>query len=54
MGRIPYEKIFPLLREYKGIAMAEIDPRYEPFYGGIVKRLYKYIEEAHVPFQSPI
>jgi len=54
MGRIPYEKIFPLIREYKGIAMAEIDPRYEPFYGGIVKRLYKYIEEAHVPFQSPI
>ncbi len=54
MGRIPYEKIFPLLREYKGIAMAEIDPRYEPFYGGIVKRLHKYIEEAHVPFQSPI
>jgi len=54
MGRIPYEKIFPLIREYKGIAMAEIDPRYEPFYGGIVKRLHKYIEEAHVPFQSPI
>ncbi|TKJ43046.1 hypothetical protein CEE34_11655, partial [Candidatus Aerophobetes bacterium Ae_b3a] len=54
MGTIPYEKIFPLIREYKGIAMAEIDPRYEPFYGGIVKRLYKYIEEAHVPFQSPI
>lgn len=54
MGTIPYEKIFPLLREYKGIATAEIDPRYEPFYGGIVKRLYKYIEEAHIPFQSPI
>lgn len=49
MGTIPYEKIFPLLREYKGIAMAEIDPRYEPFYGGIVKRLRKYIEKAHVP-----
>ncbi len=54
MGIIPYEKIFPLLREYKGIAMAEIDPRYEPFYGGIVKRLHKYIKEAHIPFQSPI
>ncbi len=54
MGRIPYEKIFPLIREYKGIAMAEIDPRYEPFYGGLLKRLYKYIEEAHIPFQSPI
>ncbi len=54
MGTIPYQKIFPLLREYKGIAMAEIDPRYEPFYGGIVKRLYKYIKEAHVPFESPI
>jgi len=53
MGKIPYEKIFPLIREYKGIAMAEIDPRYEPFYGGIVKRLYKYIKEAHVPFESP-
>lgn len=53
MGTIPYEKIFPLIREYKGIAMAEIDPRYEPFYGGIVKRLYKYIEEVHVPFESP-
>ncbi|NQS89600.1 sugar phosphate isomerase/epimerase [Patescibacteria group bacterium] len=53
MGTIPYEKIFPLIREYKGIAMAEIDPRYEPFYGGIVKRLYKYIKEAHVPFESP-
>ena len=54
MGTIPYEKIFPLLREYKGIAMAEIDPRYEPFYGGVLKRLHKYIEEAHVPFQSPV
>jgi sugar phosphate isomerase/epimerase len=54
MGRIPYEKIFSLLREYKGIAMAEIDPRYEPFYGEVLKRLHKYIEEAHVPFQSPI
>ncbi len=54
MGRIPYEKIFPLIREYRGIAIAEIDPRYEPFYGGILKRLHKYIEEAHVPFQSPI
>ena len=54
MGRIPYEKIFPLIREYKGIAMAEIDPRYEPFYGGIVKRLYRYIEEACISFQSPI
>lgn len=53
MGTIPYEKIFSLIREYKGIAMAEIDPRYEPFYGGIVKRLYKYIEEVHVPFESP-
>jgi len=54
MGTIPYEKIFPLIREYKGIAMAEIDPRYEPFYGEVLKRLHKYIEEAHVPFQSPI
>ncbi len=54
MGKIPYEKIFLLLREYKGIAMAEIDPRYEPFYGGIVKRFHKYIKEAHVPLQSPI
>jgi len=54
MGTIPYEKIFPLLREYKGIAMVEIDPRYEPFYEGIVKRLHKYIKETHVPFQSPI
>jgi len=54
MGRISYEKIFPLIREYKGIAMSEIDPRYEPFYEGIVKRLYKYIEEAYVPFESPI
>ncbi len=54
MGKIPYEKIFPLLREYRGIAMAEIDPRYEPFYGGVLKRLHKYIEEAHAPFQSPI
>ncbi len=54
MGRIPYEKIFSLIREYKGIAMAEIDPRYEPFYGEVLKRLHKYIEEAHVPFQSPI
>ncbi len=53
MGKIPYEKIFPLIREYKGIAMAEIDPRYELFYGGIIKRLHKYIEEAHIPFQSP-
>ncbi len=54
MGKIPYEKIFPLLREYRGIAMAEIDPRYEPFYGEILKRLHKYIKEAHVPFESPI
>lgn len=54
MGKISYEKIFLLIREYKGIAMAEIDPRYEPFYGGIVKRLNKYIEEAHIPFQSPV
>jgi len=54
MGKIPYEKIFPLIREYKGIAMAEIDPRYELFYGGMIKRLHKYIEEAHIPFQSPI
>lgn len=36
------------------VAMAEIDPRYEPFYGRIVKRLHKYIKEAHVPFESPI
>ena len=54
MGKIPYEKIFPLIREYKGIAMAEIDPRYEPFYGGVLERLHKYIKEAHVSFQSPI
>ncbi len=54
MGKIPYEKVFPLIREYKGVAMAEIDPRYEPFYGGIIKRLHKYIEEAHIPFQSPV
>jgi len=54
MGKIPYEKIFPLIREYKGIAMAEIDPRYELFYGGMIKRLHKYIEEAHIPFQSPV
>jgi len=54
MGRIPYGKIFPLIREYKGIAMSEIDPRYEPFYEGIVKRLYKYIEEVYASFESPI
>ncbi len=54
MGKIPYEKIFCLIREYRGIVIAEIDPRYEPFYGGILKRLYKYIEEAYVPFESPI
>ncbi len=50
MGKIPYEKIFPVIREYKGIAMAEIDPRYEGFYGGIIERLHKYIEETHISF----
>ena len=54
MGKIPYDKIFCLIREYRGIVVAEIDPRYEAFYGGIVKSLHKYIGEAHIPFQTPI
>ncbi len=52
MGKIPYEKIFPLIKEYKGVAMMEIEPRYEPFYERALKSLYKYIEEARIPFES--
>jgi len=52
MGEIPYDKIFPLIREYKGIAMMEIDPRYESLYGEALKRLYKYFEKARIPFKT--
>ena len=32
MGKIPYNQIIPLIKDYSGVAMMEIDPRYKDFY----------------------
>jgi len=48
MGKIPYEKVFSLIREYKGIVVMEIEPRYWYLYERALKRLRKYIEETHI------
>jgi len=48
MGGIPYEKIFPLIREYKGIAMMEIEPRYRHLYGKALERFQELLLEAGI------
>ncbi|MEA3485153.1 MAG: sugar phosphate isomerase/epimerase family protein, partial [Candidatus Aerophobetes bacterium] len=52
MGKIPYEKVVPLIKDYDGVAMMEILPRYRLLYGEALKRLYKYFEKAHISFKT--
>ncbi len=45
MGKIPYDKIIPLIKGYRGVAMMEIDPRYKDFYQGALTSIKKIFEE---------
>ena len=44
MGKIPYNKIIPLIEGYGGVAMMEIDPRYKDFYQEALKVVKKIFE----------
>jgi len=45
MGKIPYDKIVPLIGDYGGVAMMEIDPRYKDFYREALTTIKKIFEE---------
>jgi len=45
MGRIPYNKIIPLIKDYSGVAMMEILPRYKDFYQQALISVKKIFEE---------
>ncbi|MFQ6066903.1 MAG: sugar phosphate isomerase/epimerase family protein [bacterium] len=45
MGKIPYKKIIPLIKDYRGVAMIEIDPRYKDFYEEALTSVKKIFEE---------
>jgi len=45
MGKIPYDKIIPLIKGYRGVAMMEIDPRYKNFYQEALTSIKKIFEE---------
>lgn len=45
MGKIPYNQIIPLIKEYSGVAMMEIDPRYKDFYQEALTSIKKIFEE---------
>lgn len=45
MGKIPYNQIIPLIKEYSGVAMMEIDPRYKDFYQEALTTIKKIFEE---------
>lgn len=45
MGKIPYNKIIPLIRGYRGVAMLEINPRYKDFYPEALTSIKKIFEE---------
>jgi len=45
MGKIPYNQIIPLIKEYSGVAMMEIDPRYKDFYQEALTSIKKILEE---------
>lgn len=49
MGRIPYGKIIPLLSDYEGVALMEIDPRHRDRYPQarvMVERLFGYSRDS--------
>lgn len=50
MGRIPYDKVVPLIKDYDGVAMMEIHSRYESLYEEALKRLDEYFGKAHISF----
>lgn len=45
MGKIPYNKIIPLIKGYQGVAMMEIDPRYKDFYQEVLTSIKKIFGE---------
>jgi len=45
MGKIPYNKIIPLIKGYRGVVIMEIDPRYKDFYRELLTSIKKIFEE---------
>ena len=45
MGKIPYNKIIPLIKGYRGVVIMEIDPRYKDFYREALTSIKKKFEE---------
>ena len=45
MGKLPYNKIIPLIKGYRGVAMMEIHPRYKDFYLEALTTVKKIFEE---------
>lgn len=45
MAKIPYHKIVPLIKDYGGVAMMEIDPRYKDFYPEALATIKEIFEE---------
>ncbi|HDK25775.1 MAG TPA: sugar phosphate isomerase/epimerase [Candidatus Atribacteria bacterium] len=46
-GDIPYQKIFPLLKNYNGVLCLELKPRYKRFYRYSLERIKELIESTH-------
>ena len=45
-GEIPYQKIFPLLKDYNGVLCLELKPRYKKFYKYSLERVKELIEST--------
>jgi sugar phosphate isomerase/epimerase len=45
-GEIPYQKIFPLLKNYNGVLCLELKPRYKKFYKYSLERVKELIEST--------
>lgn len=46
MGKIPYKKITPLIKNYSGVALMEIKPRYKDFYPEALRTIKEIFEES--------
>ena len=45
-GEIPYQKIFPLLKNYNGVLCLELKPRYKKFYKYSLERVKEFVEST--------
>ena len=46
MGKIPYNQVISLIKDYSGVAMMEIDPRYKDFYQEALTSIEKNLRKS--------